>query len=178
MCVAQLFWTLCDPKDCSPPASSVHGILQEGDWSGLSFPSPGDLPDPDIESESPALQSGSLPSETPRKPLCTLLLVLLYQPHLRASGIRSWRLGTAGLKHKNWPPGPPPCHLLSGMVCLGPCGLHEDGATSAVTWKPPHSCHRWAMGVTSLPAWPVNATFTVTVTFTDPRQSISSLGHD
>ena len=65
--------------------------------SGLSFPSPGNLPDPDIESESPALQSDSLPSEPPRKPLCTLFLVLLCQRHLRASGIISWRLGTAGL---------------------------------------------------------------------------------
>ena len=26
--VAQLCLTLCDPKDCSPPGSSVHGILQ------------------------------------------------------------------------------------------------------------------------------------------------------
>ena len=27
-CVAQLCLTLCDPMDCSPPGSSVHGILQ------------------------------------------------------------------------------------------------------------------------------------------------------
>ena len=26
--VAQLCPTLCDPMDCSPPGSSVHGILQ------------------------------------------------------------------------------------------------------------------------------------------------------
>ena len=26
--VAQLYLTLCDPMDCSPPGSSVHGILQ------------------------------------------------------------------------------------------------------------------------------------------------------
>ena len=32
-------------------------------WSGLPFPSPGDLPDPGIEHGSPALQAGSLPSE-------------------------------------------------------------------------------------------------------------------
>ena len=25
--VAQLYLTLCDPMDCSPPDSSVHGIL-------------------------------------------------------------------------------------------------------------------------------------------------------
>ena len=36
-------------------------------WNGSPFPSPGDLPDPGIESGSPALQADSLPSETPGK---------------------------------------------------------------------------------------------------------------
>ena len=37
-------------------------------WSGYSFPSPGDLPDPGIEPESLALQADSLPSEPTGKP--------------------------------------------------------------------------------------------------------------
>ena len=37
-------------------------------WSGLPFPSPGDLPDPGIEPGSPALQADALPSEPPGKP--------------------------------------------------------------------------------------------------------------
>ena len=37
-------------------------------WSGLPFPSPGDLPDPVIEPGSPALQADALPSEPPGKP--------------------------------------------------------------------------------------------------------------
>ena len=37
-------------------------------WSGLPFPSPGDLPDPGIEPGSPALQADSLPSEPLGKP--------------------------------------------------------------------------------------------------------------
>ena len=37
-------------------------------WSGLPFPSPGDLPDPGIEPRSPALQADALPSEPPGKP--------------------------------------------------------------------------------------------------------------
>ena len=32
-------------------------------WSGLPFPSPGDLPDPGIKARSPALQADALPSE-------------------------------------------------------------------------------------------------------------------
>ena len=34
-------------------------------WNGLPFPSPGDLPDPEIEPRSPALQADALPSEPP-----------------------------------------------------------------------------------------------------------------
>ena len=44
--------TLCDPMDCSPPGSSVHGILQQEYWSGVPFPSPGGLPDPGIKPTS------------------------------------------------------------------------------------------------------------------------------
>ena len=36
-------------------------------WSGLPFPSPGDLPDPGIEPRSPALQADTLTSEPPGK---------------------------------------------------------------------------------------------------------------
>ena len=32
--------TLCDPVDGSPPSSDVPGILQEKQWSGLTFSSP------------------------------------------------------------------------------------------------------------------------------------------
>ena len=32
--------TLCEPVDCSPPASSVCWILQQEHWSGLPFPPP------------------------------------------------------------------------------------------------------------------------------------------
>ena len=51
--------------DCSLPGSSVHETFsKKGYWSGLPFPSPGDLPDPGIESgslASAAFQVDSLP---------------------------------------------------------------------------------------------------------------------
>ena len=53
--------TLCDPVDCSLPGSSVQGFSRREHWSGWAFPSPGDLPDPEIEPKSlmsPALASG------------------------------------------------------------------------------------------------------------------------
>ena len=67
---AHLCLTLCDPIDCSPPGSSVHGILQARvlDWKGKPFLSPGDLPEPGIKPGSPALQDNSLLSESPGKP--------------------------------------------------------------------------------------------------------------
>ena len=51
--------------DCSLPGSSVCGILQARILSGLPFPSPGDLPNPEIEPGSPTLQVDSLLSEPP-----------------------------------------------------------------------------------------------------------------
>ena len=41
--------------------------FQQEYWSGLPFPSPGDLPDSGIEPGSPVQQAGSLPSEPPGK---------------------------------------------------------------------------------------------------------------
>ena len=60
--------TLCDPIDGSPPGSAIPGILQAKSWSGLPFPSPGDLLNPGIEPGSPALQTDALTSEPPGKP--------------------------------------------------------------------------------------------------------------
>ena len=45
------------------------GFSRQEYWSGLPFPSPGDLPNPGIEPGSPALRADTLPSETPGKPL-------------------------------------------------------------------------------------------------------------
>ena len=55
MLVSQTCWTLCDPKDCSLPGSSVHGIFWQEYWKGLPFPSPGDLPNSGVQLGSPAL---------------------------------------------------------------------------------------------------------------------------
>ena len=43
------------------------GFSRQEYWSGLPFPSPGDLPNPGIEPGSPALQANDLSSEPPRK---------------------------------------------------------------------------------------------------------------
>ena len=55
-------WTVA----CQAPLSM--GFSRQEYWSGLPFPSPGDLPDPGIEPGSPALQADALTSEPPGKP--------------------------------------------------------------------------------------------------------------
>ena len=55
-----------DPIGSQAPLST--GFPRQEYWSGLPFPSPGDLPNPEIKSRSPALQADSLLSEPPGKP--------------------------------------------------------------------------------------------------------------
>ena len=59
---ARLFVTPWSIVHQAPPSMGFSG--QEY-WSGLPFPSPGDLPDPGIEPRSPALQVDTLTSESP-----------------------------------------------------------------------------------------------------------------
>ena len=67
----------CFPMDCSTPGSSVHGILQQEYWSGLSCTPPGDLPNPGIKSTSPVLQADYLPTERLGKPKNTGVILEL-----------------------------------------------------------------------------------------------------
>ena len=55
-------WTTANQ---TPPSM---GFSRQECWSGLPFPSPGDLPDSGIEPGSPTLQADALPSEPPGKP--------------------------------------------------------------------------------------------------------------
>ena len=54
------------------------GFPRQEYWSGLPFPSPENLPDPGIESMSPALQEDSLPLNHQGSPHCKLQLSKLY----------------------------------------------------------------------------------------------------
>ena len=64
MClVAESFSTLCNPMDCSPSGSSVHGILQARILEWIAMSSSGDLPNPGIKPRYPSLQADSLPGK-------------------------------------------------------------------------------------------------------------------
>ena len=67
--VTKLCLTLANPWTVARQAPLSMGFLRQEYWSGLPFPSPGDLPDPGIEPGSPELQADSLPTELCGKPL-------------------------------------------------------------------------------------------------------------
>ena len=62
----QLF---ASPWTVARQAPLSMGFSRQEYWSGLPFPSPGDLPNPGIEPGSPALQADILSSEPPGKTL-------------------------------------------------------------------------------------------------------------
>ena len=79
-------WTVAHQ---APPSM---GFSRQEYWSGLPFPSPGDLPDPGIEPRSSTLRADALTSEPPGKPYGLL------NP-LSASNLASWR--AKGVLHKH-----------------------------------------------------------------------------
>ena len=83
LCVhAQSCPTLCSTMDCSPLAQILSlEFSQQGYYSGLPFPTPGNLPNPGIEPVSPALAGGFFTTEPPGKPRLSNL------PSIR----RGWR---------------------------------------------------------------------------------------
>ena len=58
-----ILWTVAYQ---APPSM---GFSRQEYWSGLPFPSPGDLPNPGIEPTSPTLQADALASEPPGEPV-------------------------------------------------------------------------------------------------------------
>ena len=63
--VTQLYPNICNLVDSTCQAPLSMWFPRQEYWSGLPFPSPGDLSDPGIEPQFPALQTDSLPTEPP-----------------------------------------------------------------------------------------------------------------
>ena len=74
-------------------------------WRGLSCPSPGNLPNPEMEPRSLALQADSLPSEPGGKPcypknmqhndisfLCVFVVQVFYHVQETSNGLERWGL--------------------------------------------------------------------------------------
>ena len=66
--VTKLCLTLMTPRTVACQSPLSMGFSRQEYWSGLPFPFPGNVPNPGIESGSPALQADSLPTELSGKP--------------------------------------------------------------------------------------------------------------
>ena len=66
------------PWTVAHQASLSMGFPKQEHWSGLPFPSPGDLTDPGIEPASPALAGRFFPTEAPGKPAPFFRLLKIY----------------------------------------------------------------------------------------------------
>ena len=86
--VAQSCLTLCDPWTVAHQAPLSMGFSRQEYWSGLPFPSPGDLPDTGIKPRSPTLQADDLTSAPPGKPLNTRIQSLR-KPPIETQNLRS-----------------------------------------------------------------------------------------
>ena len=65
------------PWTVAHQAPRSMGFSRHEYWSGLPFPSPGDLPNPGIKPRSPALEADALLSDLPGKPNSTIFSRLL-----------------------------------------------------------------------------------------------------
>ena len=125
-------WTVA----CQAPPSMEFSRQEY--WSGLPFPSPGDLPDPGIEPGSLTLEAAALTSEPPGKPL--LLLLVSRFSHVRLFAI-PWTVAhqaspSMGFSRQEY---------WSGLPFLSPGDLPDPGIeprsptlqADALTFEPP-----------------------------------------
>ena len=83
VCVCPMFWDCTDGIAHQAPLSV--GFSRQEYWSGLLFPSLGDLPDPGIDPESPvslALLGGFFTIVPPQKPIMSIVQPLKRNGHL------------------------------------------------------------------------------------------------
>ena len=73
--VVQLCPTLCTPWTAARQAPLSIGFPRQEYWSELPFLSPGDLPDPGVKPESPALAGDSLPLSHQESPIVEILVL-------------------------------------------------------------------------------------------------------
>ena len=71
-------WLFVTPWTVACQAPLSMGLSRQEYWSGLPFPSPGDLSNPGIEPGSSALQADSLPPEPPGKLQGQKSLIICY----------------------------------------------------------------------------------------------------
>ena len=77
-CVLSCVQLFAIPWTVAQQAPLSTGFSRQEYWSGLPFPSPGDLPDPGIKSSFPALAGGFFTTGPPGKPKSLIVAVQLF----------------------------------------------------------------------------------------------------
>ena len=91
------------PLDLGCQAPLSMGFSRQEYWSGLPFPSPGDLPDPGIEPASPVLAGGFFATEPPRKtPPQWLITVSKTSPKVMRNASNFIMLEDLGSQESRW----------------------------------------------------------------------------
>ena len=112
--VTSVVSTLCDPWTAAHQAPLSMGFPRQEYWSGLPFPSPGDLPDPGIKPGSPALQAVDLPTELWGKPILSLPCDKACGEQVRpASDLEGWALLQQDICHDQYRQSRQGCPALS-----------------------------------------------------------------
>ena len=99
MVCAQSRLTLCGPVDYSPQTPQTMGYFMQEYWSALSFPPPGDLPNPEIEPTPLHWQVDSLPLSHLGSP--TLLIAASYSTSVSLSHRRLLRCRCSSVEPSN-----------------------------------------------------------------------------
>ena len=154
--VAQSCLTLCNPMSCSPQAPQIVGFFRPEYWSGLLFCSPGGLPDPGMETTSPALAGGFSTTEPSGKPsLCCILESYWVQ---FSHSVVSDSLQPHGVQHARLHcPSPTPKACSNSCPCSWGC--HPTISSSVVPFS---SC---------LQSFPASGFFPMSLFFTLDGQS-------
>ena len=113
------------------------GFSRQEYWSGLPFPSPGDLPDPGIKPRSPSLKADSLPSETPGKPHVYMTIYKIDNQFSSVQFIHSVvsdSLQTHELQHAR-PPCPSPTPGVHSNSCPSGRWCHPAISSSVIPFS-------------------------------------------
>ena len=107
------------------------GFSRQEYWSGLPFPSPGDLPNPGIEPRSLTLQADSSPFEPPGKPQYIVVIIIKTCP-LVCSATGSHiipKLTTLSPRKNHWP-----LSILPSKLFLGGIGARRRRGRQRMRW--------------------------------------------
>ena len=142
----QLFDT---PWSIAQQSPLSMGFLRQKYWSGLQFPSPGNLPEPGIEPRSLPLRADSLPSELPAKPIKVEWALRVQHSSNRFSVSMKWNIREFSLLSlclcvlsSVCLPHPPPCVRTNREAILGRNSSYQN-LTLLVPWSgtsSPQSC--------------------------------------